>query len=322
MLAPGERRVQLVGGRRAHAHSPRNDGIAAFRRGAHALGEVGRVAQPGLLRVLVLHGQPGLLHQAAAQRGPDGADGQRPRRGQLVRVGDGLRQQVVLVGQAVTQAERQRLLAADAPPGEQQVRRRLAADDGRQRHRQREAVVEAQAGEVGAEAALRRGHPEVGRQREPAAAADGGALHGGHHGQRGGEQAQRGPVQRGDVLAGVAGEVQPGAEVPALRRQHDRPAPARAVQLLVGRRPRRRSARCRSSCWAAGAGRRSPTCAPCCSTVTSVAHGVHASPSRCPPGCASRSRRPRRRRRRESAPPRRSRAGGTWRGRGWTRRRG
>ena len=98
-------------------------------------------------------------------------------------------------------------------------------------------MVEAEPGEVRAEAALRRGHPEVGRKREPAAAADGRALHGGHDGERRGEEAQGGPVQRGDVLAGVVGEVEPRAEVLALRRQDDGAAPPRA-----GQRPRRPSA--------------------------------------------------------------------------------
>ena len=103
------------GGRGARPAARTPSAKSAVSREAHLLG------------ALVLHGQPGLLHQAATQRGPDGAHGQRARRRQLARVAERLRQQVAVAGQAVAQAEGQRLLTADAPPGEQQVGGGLAA---------------------------------------------------------------------------------------------------------------------------------------------------------------------------------------------------
>ena len=86
VVAPGERGVALVrdGRPRFTLRGTNGARISAAARTPSA--KSARVAQPGLLRALVLHGQPSLLDQAAAQRGPDGADGERPRRGQLVRV--------------------------------------------------------------------------------------------------------------------------------------------------------------------------------------------------------------------------------------------
>ena len=140
---------------RAAAHAtliPLGSGrCGAAAGGTYSLAEVRRLAQAQLLGVLVLHGQLGLLHQAAAQGGPDGAHRQRPRGGQLSGVVERVGQQVVGLAQPVAQTERLGLLASDAPTGEQQVGRGLPADRRRQGDRQCEAVVESEPGEVGAE---------------------------------------------------------------------------------------------------------------------------------------------------------------------------
>ena len=129
-----------------------------------------------------------------------------------------------------------RLLAVDAPTGVEQVERGLVAGDERQRHRQAEAVVEAEPGEVGGEAGVGAGDAEVGRHRQAEPAADRRPLHGGDDRDRLLEQPDRHVVEvraAGAPLA-TAGEVGAGAEVPAVAGEHDGPAARRR------RAPRRR----------------------------------------------------------------------------------
>ena len=112
----------------------------------------------------------------------------------------------------------------------------LLADDRGQRHRDAEALVEPELGEVAAEAGVGGGDPEVGREREAEPAADRRALH------RGDDRLLR--REEGDgLLVEVRGlvdevrlraEVGAGAEVLALRAQHDRPA----VGVVVEREDR------------------------------------------------------------------------------------
>ena len=72
---------------------------------------------------------------------------------------------------------REGFLAAHVAAGVHQLERPLLPDHRGQRHRDAEALVEAEPGEVAAEAGLGRGDAEVGREREAEPAADGRALH-------------------------------------------------------------------------------------------------------------------------------------------------
>ena len=88
-----------------------------------------------------------------------------------------------------------RLGAADAAAGVEQVQRRLLADGRRERHAEREALVDADQREVRREPRLGRGHPEVGGHGQAQAAADRGALDRGDDRQRLLEQADREVIQ-------------------------------------------------------------------------------------------------------------------------------
>ena len=107
----------------------------------------------------------------------------------------------------------------------------LLPDDRRQRHRDAEALVEAEPGEVAAEAGLGRGDAEVGRQREPEPAAHGRTLHRGDDRLVVGEEACRLLVEaRGAVEEVAAAQIGAGAEVLALRAEHHGPAVGLVVE--------------------------------------------------------------------------------------------
>ena len=77
----------------------------------------------------------------------------------------------------VGEADAQRFVAPHVGGGVHELERVLLTDDGGQRHRDAEALVEAEAGEVAAEAGLGGGDAEVGRERETEPAAHRRALH-------------------------------------------------------------------------------------------------------------------------------------------------
>ena len=124
------------------------------------------------------------------------------------------------------QPDGERLGALRLAAGVHQLERALLADDRGQRDRDAEALVEAELGEVAAEAGVGRGDAEVGREREAEAPAHRRALH------RGDDRLLR--REQGDgLLVEVRGvvhevrlrsEVGAGAEVLAFRAEHDRPA--------------------------------------------------------------------------------------------------
>ena len=204
--------------------------------------------------------------------------------------------------------------APDASPGQQEVRRRLPSHHGRQRDGQREAVMEAQPREVGAEAALRRGHPEVGgsaRPQPPPMAAPCTAATTGSGAAKSRSAAS--------YSAAMSWSALPAKSRPA---QKCRPSDARTiarhqperVEFLVRHGDAPRGGRCRRSCWAAGAWHDPDVLAVLLHRDVGPAHRA-APPRRCPPSCASRSPRPRRRRLWAPVPTPRSRARGTCRGR-------
>ena len=161
--------------------------------------------------------------------------------------------------QLVAQALGEGLLAVDPPARVEHVERHLLADERRQRRRQPEALVEAEAGEVGREAGLGRGDPEVGeagrrpgRRRSPRPARRPPPACGWRTAARPRGRATPGA---GLGLAG-AGEVGPGAERLAVGAQHRSPGRRRPRRGRRRRRPSTGSACGRSSCAAAGRSRR------------------------------------------------------------------
>ena len=117
------------------------------------------------------------LGEVAAHGLADREHGQRGRRRDLRR--ERVRGAAQLVGrdEAVGETDAQRLLAAHVGGGVHELERALLADHRGQRHRDAESLVEPEPGEVAAEPGLGAGDAEVGRERQPEAAADGRALH-------------------------------------------------------------------------------------------------------------------------------------------------
>ena len=127
--------------------------------------------------------------------------------------------------------------AASSPgtrrPGEQQVSGSLRTHQAGQGHAQAEALMEPETGEVGAEAGLWRGDPEVGRESQAQASAHRRTVHRGHHRRVGAENPDRGCVQvLGGVMGALGREIGASAEVLALRAQHRGPAAGVVVQRL------------------------------------------------------------------------------------------
>ena len=146
-----------------------------------------------------------------------------------------------LVGgrEAIGETDRERGLALHRATRVHQLERALLADDRRQRHRDPESLVEAEAGEVAREAGLGRRHPEVGRERETEAAADRRALHRGDGRHRGAGDPCGLRVEVARVIDHVgAAEVGARAEVLALGAEHDHPAVGMVAEVLerVGER--------------------------------------------------------------------------------------
>ena len=104
--------------------------------------------------------------------------------------------------QLVAQPDAERLMAVDAAPGEQELEGALAAHRPRQRDRDAEALVEAEACEVGGEPGFRRSDAEVGGEGQAEPAAHGRALYGRHYRQRAGDQ-RHGVVIEGTQVIGV-----------------------------------------------------------------------------------------------------------------------
>ena len=111
------------------------------------------------------------------KRLPRRHDGQRRRLGDLGRQLRSPRPHLVQRHAVIRQADRQRLLAGQPPPGVHQQRRLLGADQPRQRGGQPEPRVEAQAGEVHREPRLGTGDAEVRHHREPNPGTNGGTVH-------------------------------------------------------------------------------------------------------------------------------------------------
>ena len=189
-----------------------------------------------------VHRRPGPVRQRAAHRRPDrphrerGADGDLG--GQFLRG----RPQAFGLRQPVGQPDPGRLLAADPAAGAQQVQRALLADDRGQRDRQREAMMQAEPGEVRAEPGLRAGDAEVGGAGQPEAATHRRALHGGDHRRPHLEQPGRRSVEFPRTAhpgpPRTAGEVRARAEVLAVRAQHRRAELRLLVQPRAGIRER------------------------------------------------------------------------------------
>ncbi len=135
----------------------------------------------------------------------------------------------------IDETDRGRVVAGDATTRVEQLGGVLASDGGGQRDAQAEAVVESEAGEVGAEPRLGRSDPEVGGHRHPEATTDRRTLDRGDDRLAGPEQPHRGTVQiTGRIRGARRREVGARAEVLALGRQHDRPARPIVVERLEG----------------------------------------------------------------------------------------
>ena len=184
-------------------------------------------------------------------RRPHGSDRQRRVLRDLPGQPRGFRAQVFPVGEYVHQADLERLLPIEAPPGIEHQVGGLLPDQARQGHRKAEALVDAEFDEVGSEPRLGSGDAEVGHQREAQAAADGGALNGADDRGLVREEAHRFPVEAAggipeSILAKIAplgafsppgarvgaGKVGSGTERLALGRQHDGAAIGAVVQHL------------------------------------------------------------------------------------------
>ena len=174
------------------------------------------------------HGIADLVDQPAPQGGAGGHHRNRRGGGDLGGQFHCLGTHLVGRHQHVGQAHGVGFLAVDAPTGVEHQRGLLHADHARQRDSEAEAGVKAQAVEVGREARLLAGNAKVGDQREPQPAADGRAVHRGHHRLGAGEHARGLAVQRVDAartvddgIAAPVAEVGAGTERLALRTQHD-----------------------------------------------------------------------------------------------------
>ena len=108
-------------------------------------------------------------------------------------------------GKGITEADLKGLLALHTAARVEEVERLLLADEGGEGDGEAEPVMEAEPGEVGGEASLGGGHAEVGGEREPEPAADGGALHGGNDGRLRFEQSHGFLVEM--AAAGAAGRL-------------------------------------------------------------------------------------------------------------------
>ena len=134
-------------------------------------------AQDLLLLVLAGRRRADAVGELAAHRLADRQDRERARRRDLARELARRVAQVLGAGETVAQPDGERFGALRLAAGVHQLERALLADDRGQRHRDAEALVEAELGEVAAEAGVRGGHAEVGREREAEAAAHRRALH-------------------------------------------------------------------------------------------------------------------------------------------------
>ena len=197
---------------------------------------VGCLHEPFLLGALPCHRPAGLRGELGAHRGANRADGQRrggrDLGGQRLRLGP----ELSWLGEPIGQADRAGRFTANPPAGIQQVEGGLLADGGGQGDAEREALMNAQQGEIGGEASLRRRHPEVCCQGETKPATDGCALDRGDNGQGLFEQADGVVVQVRAARAGDGadvGEVGTSAEDAACAAQDDRAA-AICSQFLAG----------------------------------------------------------------------------------------
>ena len=136
------------------------------------------------------------------------------------------------------------LVALEPPPRQQHERRLRRTEELRQRDRQPEALVDPEAGEVGAEASLGARDAQVGRERQAQTAADGGSVDGRHPRQVDGAEPGGGGVQPlgGEptetvataAVVAAAAEVGAGAERLPLRREHAAPDVEVAGALVEG----------------------------------------------------------------------------------------
>src|SRR5262249_51642902 len=122
---------------------------AAFARRADALRPVARPSQAVLPGGRGGRGGGGRVGGPAAQGGREGGARERRRRGDLGRERWRARAALARAHQPIAEADACRLVPADATAGVEQVERVLLADDCRQGGREREAVMEAEAGRGG-----------------------------------------------------------------------------------------------------------------------------------------------------------------------------
>ena len=222
---PARERLEVDPGRRvAHGYRPVKFGVrrsataampswksAVSRRRCCSWFSRGRGAYP--------------VGEVATHRLPDREQRERRRRRDLRRERVRGRSQLVGGDQPVGEADAQRLFATHVDRGVHELERVLLTDDGGQRGRDAEALVEAELGEVAGEAGLGRRDPEVGGERQAEATTHCGALHRGDDGLAVGEEARRLLVERGGGVEQVAAlEVGAGAEVLALGAEDDGPA--------------------------------------------------------------------------------------------------
>ncbi len=143
----------------------------------------------------------------------------------------------VAVDQRIAEPDRSGLFSLDPSSGKEQIVRVLLTDDGGQRDRQAEDVMESEAGEVGREPRLGTGNPKVGQTRQTEARTDGGTLDGRHDRGLDGEQPDRLPVQKirahGPAIGRTPGKVGARAEVLAFGAQQDGPARNQLVECGI-----------------------------------------------------------------------------------------
>src|SRR5262249_56793314 len=104
---------------------------ARLGRGTDASGPVTRPAQAVLLRGLARHRGAGPVGEVAAHRGPDGAHGERPRRGDVRR--ERVRRGADLAGvyEPIAEADPGGLVPGEPPSRVQEIQRVLLAADAR-----------------------------------------------------------------------------------------------------------------------------------------------------------------------------------------------
>ena len=160
-------------------HRPLKFGDAALLGGLDAFLEVLGGAQPRLFGEFVVGGGEHALGEAGAHRGAGREQAERRALGDLLRELHGGVADLILRHAFVGQPHPAGFLAGHPPAGVEDQLGIVLADQFGKRHRQTEAGVKAEFGEIRGEPRLGAGDAEIRRHREPEAAADGRAMDGG-----------------------------------------------------------------------------------------------------------------------------------------------